>query len=115
VVPAQGVTHTRQSRVASIVSVTRFGTPELFTLPISVPRRLYFDFIATFFQVPIRGISILLGKDAPLMATATKKHPVILNMAISKDLQADLSNMAAKKNVSVAELVCDRQSQCDPL
>ena len=39
------------------------------------------------------------------MATATKKHPVILNMAISKDLQADLSNMAAKKNVPVAELV----------
>jgi hypothetical protein len=51
------------------------------------------------------GISILLGKDAPLMATATKKHLVILNMAISKDLQADLSNMAAKKNVPVAELV----------
>jgi hypothetical protein len=35
----------------------------------------------------------------------TKKYPVHLNMAISKEMQVDLANMAVKKNVPVAELV----------
>jgi hypothetical protein len=85
-------------------------------LPVSVPlNHLTYPFqypgvpilalLQRFFRYPIRGYFILLRKDALLMATATKKYPVILNMAISREMQTDLSAMAAKKNMPVAELV----------
>jgi hypothetical protein len=40
-----------------------------------------------------------------LIVPLTKKYPVHLKVAISKEMQIDLTNMAAKKNVPVAELV----------
>ena len=55
-------------------------------------------------MLPSGGTSILIRKGGVGLAL-TKKYSVHLNIAISKGMQADLANMAAKKNVPVAELV----------
>jgi hypothetical protein len=39
------------------------------------------------------------------MPSKSKRHPVYLRVVISKEMRSDLTSMAAKKNVPVAELV----------
>jgi hypothetical protein len=39
------------------------------------------------------------------MPSNSERHPVYLRVVISKEMRSDLKNMAAKKNVPIAELV----------
>jgi hypothetical protein len=58
-----------------------------------------------FFVYAIYGVFLFLFRKAVLIMPITKKYPVDLRVGISREMQTDLNNMAAKKNVPVAELI----------